>query len=94
MSTTLPKTVHAGHLTAKQSFTAYCDLHGIRIKHEHSRAYHHHLHVYAPSGQRFSGFDVDNLSLWDSDKAAPDWARCLGDLKGAMPLGTDPDYEP
>lgn len=89
-----PDAVPERRMTPKQRFLAYIDEHGITVSHERLRAYHHHLHVYAPSTFRFSGAVVDNLSLWDSDQAAPDWAECLADLQDAMPLEPDPDYEP
>jgi hypothetical protein len=78
-------------VSPKQRFIAYCEANAITVEHT-ARNLCHHLHVYAPKGQRFSGYEIDNLSLWDGDDGAPDWAACLVDLRDqAMPLETDPD---
>ena len=74
---------------SKSLLQHFCDEHGIELSHESVRRLVHHVHVYAPEGQHFSGFGVDNLSLWDGDDGAPNWAACLNDLKSAMPLERD-----
>lgn len=71
---------------SKRSLRTFCDANSIELCHESARQRVHHVHVYAPEGRQFSGFGIDNLSLWDGDDGAPDWAACLADLKAAMPL--------
>lgn len=81
-------------LSPKRAFHNYCDHHDIEVEHLSLHG-GHHVHVYAPSGQRFSGHQVGNLGLWDSYRGdgAPDWRYCLKEVERSMPLEPDPDYE-